>query len=184
MTDATIDMTETVLATRGRLRDFVRRRAPAGLDAEDVVQDVLARLIERADDVPPGKVLAWALTTARHAIVDQLRRRRPVALEEAPLAPTEDEVEATELAACLRPSLDELDEGDRWILEQVDAGGRSQAELARELGVAASTVKSRVQRARQRMRAQLERCCEIELDARGVPVDARRRGRGCGGDCA
>lgn len=185
MTDATIDVTEMVLATRGRLREFVRRRIPSGVDPEDVVQDVLLRLVERADGVPPGKVQAWALTTARRAIVDLLRRRRPVPLEEAPAAPGEDDLDRTELAGCLRPMLDQLDADDRWVLGQVDAAGRSQAELARELGVAASTVKSRVQRARQRLRAELERCCEIELDARGAPIDARRRARrSCGGDCA
>ncbi len=183
-TNTTVDPAAALLATRSRLRGFVARRAPAGVDPEDVVQDVLARMVERASDVPPGRVQAWALTTARHAIVDLLRRRRPAPLDEAAVPAPEEDLDATDLAGCLRPMLDLLDDDDRWILEQVDAGGRSQADLARELGVPASTVKSRVQRARQRLRALLERCCEIELDARGAPIDARRRDRGpCGAAC-
>lgn len=99
-------------------------------------------------------------------------------------APEDDAVDALDLARCLRPLLDALDEDDRSILEQVDAAGRSQADLARELGVSLSTVKSRVQRARQRLRASIERCCELELDARGTPIDARRRERpACGPGC-
>jgi RNA polymerase sigma-70 factor, ECF subfamily len=184
MTEATGDPTEALLATRSRLREFVGRRVPAGVDPEDVVQDVLARMVERAADVPPGKVQAWALTTARHAIIDLLRRRRPAALEEGAVAAPPEDVDATDLARCLRPMLDLLDADDRGILEQVDAGGRSQADLARELGVSASTVKSRVQRARQRLRGIIERCCVVELDSRGAPIDARRRQPGsCGGDC-
>ncbi len=176
------DATAALVATRTRLREFVSRRVPAGIEADDIVQDVLTRLVERQDDVSPEKVQAWALTSARNAIVDQLRRRRPVELEDEVAAPDGDEV-ATDLARCLRPLLELLDEEDRWILEQVDAGGRSQAELARELGVSVSTVKSRVQRARRRLRTVIDRCCEIELDAYGTPIDARRRDRRSCGDC-
>lgn len=179
------DPLQALLDTRGRLRDFVRRRAPAGVDADDVVQDVLTRLLARADDVPPGKAEAWALTTARHAVIDLLRRRRAAPLDEAAVvAPEADDLDAADLARCLRPLLDELDQDDRRVLEQIDAAGRSQADLARELGVPASTVKSRVQRARQRLRTLIERCCELELDARGAPIDSRRRERGgCGDAC-
>lgn len=179
------DPLQALLDTRGRLRDFVRRRVPAGVDADDVVQDVLARLLARADEVPPGKVEAWALTSARHAMIDLLRRRRAAPLDEAAVvAPEADDLDTADLARCLRPLLDELDADDRWVLEQIDAAGRSQADLARELGVPASTVKSRVQRARQRLRTLIERCCELELDARGAPIDSRRRERGgCGDAC-
>jgi RNA polymerase sigma-70 factor, ECF subfamily len=175
---------DALLATRRRLHDFVAYRAPTGVDPEDVVQDVLTRLLEHADDVPPDKVQAWALTTARHAIVDLLRKRRPGVLEADDVpAPNVDDADALDLARCLRPLLDCLDEDDRALLEQVDAAGRSQTDLARELGVSVSTIKSRVQRARARLRAAIERCCELELDARGTPIDARRRERPSCGDC-
>ena len=54
-------------------------------------------------------------------------------------------------------------------------------------GVPASTVKSRVQRARQRLREHFDRCCAIELDGRGLPHDFKSRGGSeypCCGDCA
>lgn len=174
------DVAEALLATRERLRAFVSRRVPAGVDPDDVVQDVLARMLAHADQVPPGKVQAWALTAARNAVVDLLRRRRPSTVEAASVPAPRPEEDATDLAACMRPLLGTLDERDRWVLEQVDAAGRSQAELARELGVTASTLKSRVQRARQRLRAVLEQCCQVEVDRRGAPLDARRRE---GGSC-
>ena len=175
-----------LLQTRQRLRAFVGRRAPAGVDPEDLVQDVLARLLERADEVPPGRFQAWALTTARNAIVDLLRRRpAPAGLDEAAGPPARaEEEDATDLAACMRPLLGTLEEADRRVLEQVDAAGRSQAELARELGLGGSTLKSRVQRARQRLRDALERCCQVEVDGRGAPYDARRRRGGSCGECS
>ncbi|MCO5170690.1 MAG: sigma-70 family RNA polymerase sigma factor [Planctomycetes bacterium] len=177
------DSTAALVAARGRLRAFAERRVPAGVDPDDVVQDVLARLLARVHDIPPGKVQAWALATARNAIIDLLRRRRTSSLEDAGVAAPDDPGDTLDLARCLRPLLELLDANDRALLEQVDAGGRSQAELARELGVPLSTLKSRVQRARQRLRAVIERCCELELDARGVPIDARRRGPRPCDDC-
>jgi RNA polymerase sigma-70 factor (ECF subfamily) len=179
---------EALSGTRSRLRAFVSRRVPAGTDAEDIVQDVLLRLLERADDVSPAKVDAWASTAARNAIVDQVRRRRPLGLEdEAAIESVNDatpDADLADLAGCLRPMLELLDEEDRRLVERVDAGGASQADVARELGAPLSTVKSRVQRARQRLRAIIERCCEVELDPRGNPIDARRRQPGsCSGDC-
>lgn len=178
---------EALAETRSRLRAFVSRRVPTGMDAEDIVQEVLVRLLERGVGVSPAKVDAWALTAARNAIVDQVRRRRPLGLEDEGSVEgandTASDVDMADLASCLPPMLDLLDKEDRRLLERVDAGGGSQADLARELGVALSTVKSRVQRARQRLRAIIERCCELALDTRGVPIDARRRQPGSCGDC-
>lgn len=179
MTEHADTSQDAVLATRTRLRTFVARRAPPWIDADDVVQDVLTRLLERADGVSPASIDAWALTSARNAIVDQVRRRRPSGLEdEGSVVAADDattDMDLADLARCMRPMLDRLGEEDRSLLERVDAGGASQADVARELGVPLSTMKSRVQRARRRLRAIMERCCEVELDARGAPIDARRR---------
>ena len=100
---------EALAETRSRLRAFVSRRAPTGTEADDIVQDVLLRLLERADEVSPAKVDAWALTAARNAIVDQVRRRRPLGLEDEGSVPsTEDktaDADLADLAGCLRPML-------------------------------------------------------------------------------
>lgn len=66
------------------------------------------------------------------------------------------------------------------MLEQVELQGLTQADLARRLGLASSTVKSRAQRARRRLRETLEACCEIQLDGRGRPFHYEHRGgNGC-----
>jgi RNA polymerase sigma-70 factor (ECF subfamily) len=56
------------------------------------------------------------------------------------------------------------------------------AEVARELGLSPSGARSRVQRARARLRRKLEACCRFGFDARGNLLEARRRtGQAC--DC-
>jgi RNA polymerase sigma-70 factor (ECF subfamily) len=166
-----------------RLRAFARRRVPTEHDAEDVVQDVLAKLVRWDDAVDARAAQAWLFTATRRAIIDRARARR----DAAPLPADAPDIAAepsavAELARCMEPMLAVLPTGDRALLQRVDMSGESQADLARELKLSPSGLKSRVQRARQRLRKVVDECCAVELDRRGVPVDfARRRGGPC--DC-
>lgn len=81
-----------------------------------------------------------------------------------------------QVSACVRPLLAMLPAEDRAVLEQVEVAGKSQTELAAESNVPVSTIKSRVQRARGRLREHFERCCEIELDSLGNPREFSSRG--------
>ena len=165
-----------------RLRAFVRRRVQSDADADDVVQDVLTKLLTHGPR-PSGPVHAWLFTVARNVIIDRSRTRRDhVGLDALELAEETPEGRGAteELARCLGPMMATLSADDRLVLARVDMGGESQADLARELGVSTSGIKSRVQRARRRLRAVLESCCSIACDPRGKPIDYQRRtGTGC-----
>jgi RNA polymerase sigma-70 factor (ECF subfamily) len=172
-----------------RLRAFVRRRVRADSDVDDLVQDVLYKLVQRGEGAIKGSVHAWLFTVARRTIIDRHRRRKTAGRLDAthePVRVAETESVVSELARCLEPMLASLAVEDRSWLVRVDKNGEAQADLARELGLSPSTVKSKVQRARARLRRTLEDCCSIELDARGKPADYKRRlGRSCPcqGDC-
>lgn len=176
-----------------RLRAFIRRRVDCEADSDDLVQEVLAKLVERGQAVREESLPAWLFTTARRALADRGRARRAESLADEeglraaePLGPDA----AAELASCLEPMLGALGEKDRELLRRVDMRGEVQAEIARELGLPLSTVKARTQRARARLLAVLTDCCEIATDAHGKPFDFRlREGRSCSsgdspGDCA
>jgi RNA polymerase sigma-70 factor (ECF subfamily) len=161
-----------------RLRSFVRRRVPRDVDADDIVQEVLAKLVAKGGEVQSGSVHAWLFTVARRAIIDHFRTRR--GHDQLPEEVSGEDPEscdgtaASELALCLEPMLVSLGEADRSILSRVDMAGESQATIARELGLSPSAVKSRVQRARSRLLAVLDACCAVERDCRGAPVDYTR----------
>jgi RNA polymerase sigma-70 factor, ECF subfamily len=165
---------------RARLLGFVRRRVQSGADAEDVVQDVLTKLVLRGPET--GSVHAWLFTVARNAIIDRNRTQRVYVnlgnvevAEEAPEGDAE-----MELANCLCPLMSSLAAEDRRVLERIDMGGESQTHVARELGLSTSGLKSRVQRARVRLRAVLEGCCEVSRDSKGTPTECEKRP---GADC-
>ena len=75
---------ETVRQQRPRLLQFIRRRIPDEAEAEDLLQDVFAELVESYRLLKPvEQAAAWLFRVARNRITDLYRRKRPVSLEEA-----------------------------------------------------------------------------------------------------
>jgi RNA polymerase sigma-70 factor, ECF subfamily len=167
-----------------RLRAFIRRRVPSESDADDLLQEVLLKLLEKGPQIADQSVPAWLFTVARRAVIDRWRARGSVeepAHEIESMLPEGDQSLVSDLADCMEPLLHKLDDRDGSILRRVDMEGASQTEIARELGVAVSTIKSRVQRARARLHERLLACCEIEHDGRGLLLDYQPRSDGiCG----
>lgn len=188
-----VDVAEAWRRFRDRLHAFVLRRVGSVTEADDVVQEVLVRLMDHRDQIESGRLAAWLFTTARNVVIDRRRKARRTPTAGAPADGLDVASEASDdrgedLSACVQPLLAMLSAEDRTVLEQVELERQSQAELAAEANVPSSTIKSRVQRARRRLREHFERCCEIELDARGNPRDFSSRGspdyprcEGCGG---
>ena len=68
----------------------------------------------------------------------------------------------------------------RDAIAMTDLEGLTHAAAARRAGVSVSGMKSRVQRARQRLRAILDGCCRVELDRRGALMSyTARRPEAC-----
>jgi len=107
---------------------------------------------------------------ARNAVIDFYRSDRPTeALGEVPEAPTDPEGEDLqwELSKSVRDMMEGLHPEHREALYLTEYDGLTQKELARKLGISLSGTKSRVQRARSRLKAMLLDCCHFELDRRG-----------------
>jgi RNA polymerase sigma-70 factor (ECF subfamily) len=171
-----------------RLRVYVARRVNPG-DADDVVQSVMVKLLERRTEIDADSVQAWLFTVTRNAIAEYYRRHRPsVDLDSFGDLPERDEVDPADrtigkLSDCLDPMLRMLPEQDAELLRRVDLRGDAQTELASELAIPLSTVKSRVQRARAKLRSAFDACCSIELGRSGAPV-AFESGPACAPQCA
>jgi RNA polymerase sigma factor (sigma-70 family) len=140
----------TRLATAGRPRLVaVARRAGAGADAEDAVQDVLARLAA-GGELPPdeARATAYATTAVRHRALDLARRA--TAAPEADPATAPEPADAHERRRALRAfaqAVGPLPERARAVLV-LDAAGWSRAEVARHLGTTERVVKRLLDRHR------------------------------------
>jgi RNA polymerase sigma-70 factor (ECF subfamily) len=171
-----------------RLRAFVSRRVRNSADVEDILQDTFLRIHRRLAEVRSAdRLAAWVFQVARSAIADHYRGRRPPgeasgAEPELPVAQGasagEEEGAFAELAACLAPLVESLPAADREAVELSELRGLTQREASTRAGVTLSGMKSRVQRARRKLKAMLLDCCRIELDRRGgVVAHEPRHGR-------
>ena len=104
-----------------------------------------------------------------------------VSFAEQPAASAKDSEESAlqELAACLKPLMGTLSSSDQEALRLIEFEGITQVEAARQFGLSLSGMKSRVQRARSRLRSALDDCCRIALDRHGGVLGYE----GCTGQC-
>lgn len=168
-----------------KLRPFVAKRVREA-DVDDVVQEVLLR-IQRGlstlrDDQRFGP---WVYQIARSAIIDHGRvvARHPQARKEPPEPrhhPHEDDDGAVEREVAIYAAsfVSLLPSPYREALTLTELEGLTQKEAAEMLGLSPSGMKSRVQRGRDKLRAALEDCCHIALDARRRVVGCEPRADG------
>lgn len=176
----------------GDLKRFISRRIRDEADVEDVLQDALRKIHSHALRAPQdGNLSAWLYRITRNCIIDYYRdyhrKRRPnVPLESAEQLSgdlekrsADTDFRRAEIGGWLRPMIDRLPGKYREALVLADLEGMPQAELAQRLGLSLSGAKSRVQRARVRLKASLLACCEFEFDRLGRVIDYERKRSNC-----
>jgi RNA polymerase sigma-70 factor, ECF subfamily len=167
------------------LQQFIRRRVSDEHTAEDVLQDVFLRIHQHMDALKDVRKLeGWIYQITRNAIIDSYRSSRPTTTLEAAEAldlPQElpDDDVVSDLLPCVRAMVRNLPELDRQALVLTEYQGLTQKELAERLGLSFSGAKSRVQRAREKLKQQLLECCHFELDRRGHILDYQPRCQSC-----
>jgi len=160
-------------AHEGELRGWMRRRLGSPADAEDALQDLfLKALRHREKFCELINARAWLFEVARNALADRLRVSRDmVELPEDLAAPRVETVPVDSLVGCLPRVLSELTPDDREAITLCDLGGMPQEEYARLKGLSLPGAKSRVQRARKRLRERLMTGCQVSVDAIGHVSD-------------
>lgn len=140
--------------------------------ANDAAQEALISAYKHIKYYRGGSFKAWLLRIVTNACYDELRRRkrRPAAslealtvVEKGPDADTEaslvshdetpeDYAQRRELSRQIQRCIDLLPEDMRSVVVMSDVMGMDYAEIAASTGTALGTVKSRLSRARSRMR--------------------------------
>jgi len=158
-----------------KLLGFLRSRVSDDAEAEDLLQEVFIRVHHHLCCLPqPEKMDSWIYQIARNLLIDYYRRRRDT-FELPDDLPAESELTEEDprevLLLSLKEVIHELPEPYRQALLLTEYQGLSQVEMADQLGLSVSGAKSRVQRARDRLRDMILACCHVELDRLGRVVD-------------
>lgn len=154
-----------IAAHRACAQKALRRVLGRSADEEDLVQEVLTRLLIRLRQ--PGEVCveAWCRRTARNVAIDHARRRRAAPTDSARLDRghgdgLDHEVIGLDVGAKLVEALRDLpDRHRRVLMAQFGHGDRrpTHATLGESLGLSAKATESLLARARQRLRVELRR---------------------------
>jgi RNA polymerase sigma-70 factor (ECF subfamily) len=147
-----------MVAMRPRLHRYCARMIGSAIDAEDVVQDALAKATEAlADAGTIDRPEAWLFRIAHNAALDHLRRRKRQAARrtDADLADVADTHAESDVRVAATASLATfllLPATPRASVVLMDVLGHSLAETSDILGVSVATVKAALHRARLRLR--------------------------------
>ncbi|MBU1223543.1 MAG: RNA polymerase sigma factor SigZ [Gammaproteobacteria bacterium] len=151
------------------LRGWLRGRLGNAHDAEDMLQDLFLKALRQDRkfcEIANGR--AWLFEVARNAVADRMRlKKEQVELPDDLVAEHEEPAAVESLAACLPRALSELPEEDREAITRCDLEGMTQEDYARLKGLTLPGAKSRVQRARKRLREHLTEACQVKFDAAG-----------------
>ncbi len=136
-----------------------RRQLRSEADVEDAVQETFLRLAKHASRVRRN-LGGWLHTCATHVSITRIRRDATRRRHEAAWTPVSDPAAAAEsykIMAQVDVALEQLRDADRELILSYYLQGQTQSALANAQGVSQPGLKYRLERAVQRLRAQLKK---------------------------
>ncbi|MBX2832620.1 MAG: sigma-70 family RNA polymerase sigma factor [Rhodospirillales bacterium] len=153
------------------LHRFAQTRVPIN-EVEDIVSDILEAIIRNQSTLATASnPSAWVYAVARSKIVDFYRRQSrtlnttetlqidPTLHGLSETHPPDTQSDKAGLSTCLSELIAGMKDNDQTILTEIDLKRTRQTEFAIRHAIGLPTVKSRIQRARKRLRNRLIACC-------------------------
>ena len=164
-----------------KLKSYIMRHVSDRYEVEDILQEVGLRIKENESKIKDiNNVEAWLYRIAHNLIADYFRVKNKFSLVEdigeiaAPAKP-EPENYNMETAECLLKLVEYLPSTYREAIIESDYNGKKQSTLGKQWGLSNSGSKTRIQRARKKLKAVLYRCCEVESDNAGNIIKFNNR---------
>ena len=129
-------------------------------EAEDVVQEVFVRLVERIDGLNAETAGGWLRRVTVNRCLDVLRRRRRWREDELPEMAGRDHSDARSASLDLPRAIGRLPDRTRAVFLLHEIEGYRHREIAEALGVSVGTSKTQLFRARRMLRGWLEPAAE------------------------
>jgi RNA polymerase sigma-70 factor (ECF subfamily) len=165
-------------AHEAELRGFLRHRLGDEHAAEDLLQDTFIKAMRAGQGFCSlDNPRAWLFRVARNAMTDRFRGAKALEpleqhAESLTLVETDPAPPVDELTSCLARVISELAPEDADVLRACEIEGLTQRAFAESRGLSLAAVKSRLLRARQRLRDRMALACRVQFD----PDDGRVSG--------
>ncbi|MCF2858324.1 RNA polymerase sigma factor SigZ [Pseudoalteromonas sp. SMS1] len=163
---------------RQSLKAFLHTKVANPEDVEDLLQDVLLKTHLAIENLHnPTSVKAWLFQIAHNTVMDYYRKSGTshTAQQEIAWYKEEERNIKKELAKCIKPFIQELPEHSAFLLEVIELEGKTQKQLANEMDVSYSTLKSQVQKARKELHDVFNACCQYDIDKQGNLIEYHKK---------
>jgi RNA polymerase sigma factor (sigma-70 family) len=152
--------TRHILPIRDKLYRFAFRLTGNTHEAEDVVQDVMEKLLKNTETTPIQNWEAWCMTLVKNRSLSQNKYwsiRRTSDLQQVSELPSQQEdhsktTENQDLVALIRQKMQALPEKQRLVFHLRDVEGLSYEEISTVLDLSLDQVKTNLHRARKMLR--------------------------------
>jgi RNA polymerase sigma-70 factor, ECF subfamily len=176
---------------RSELLGYIKSKVNSREDAEDILQNVFIKISANLDKLTEDvKLKNWIFTITRNAIIDYYRinaNKKKVAINEEindDMPQPEEDLDPTKgLDQCINSMIGLLPDEYRDIIIQSEIKGVKQKDLADQYGIAHPSMRSKVQRGRERLKQLFYNCCHIETDKLGNVIEAKGK-TDCAGPCS
>ncbi len=151
---------------QGAVFCMVRNLLPHPNDYEDIAQEVFLAAYTRLGSYDPGRAAfsTWLLTIARNKCLNALKRQKPIVTnglpEKADQRTPQTNMAEEELSQQLDVALASLPFEQKMAFVLSEVQGFSYEEIGQIEGVSLGTVKSRISRAKEKLRLLLQRAAE------------------------
>jgi len=155
---------------KNELRNFIQKRVKDQELTNDILQGVLMKVYNFCISKSGVRnIRSWLFQIAQNTIIDHYRKQSKFTdLDNLNEIETEDQnVAFSEATNYILPMLDFLPKEYAVPLKLADIDNMKQADIARKLNLSLPATKSRIQRARQLLKAEFITCCHFETDTQG-----------------
>lgn len=165
--------------------NFINKRVRHLEDAEDLTQEVFYKLIQSEKKEQIQNQKSWLYSIAKNTIIDYYRKNK-IQIEEidselfVEASHDSDELslndeQRTRLRNYLMGLIEQLPEEDRLVIQLSELEGLSQKEIAEQLGINYTTLRSKVQRGRAKLKKMISDCCEVIQGGKGSIIGYKRK---------
>jgi RNA polymerase sigma-70 factor (ECF subfamily) len=166
------------------LKGFIINHINNTQDVDDILQNVFYKIHNNISSLKDSdKIYAWVYKIAKNTITDFYRAQKYESyfteLPEEIIIDTQHEITANdEIAQCLK-AIYYLPEKYKCAIILTEFQNLTQKELGSKMGLSLSGAKSRVQRARAKLKEMLLDCCSLEFDHFGNVIDYNQKNKDC-----
>jgi len=137
---------------------------------KDIRQDIFLKAHDSIDTLKDhNKIFSWLQVIAYNAVIDHYRKTN----RSTPVIDTENNLnEGNEsLIKCISLLIKSLPDEQKHVMEAIEVTGISQVQYAEQYNLPLSTVKSRVQRGRKKIKETVMSSCFLRTDKFGNVTD-------------